>query len=133
MSIVSFDFDDTLAWNEVIRDPVDGEIEDTVPAGVNPTIMPLLHAALDRGDEVHIVTTRHASRWREDTLTRLREWGVLDRLAGIHFTDGEWKAKTLAALRVQVHHDDDQDELDRLPPGCSGVLAPLHPSWGGVR
>lgn len=132
MPTVSFDFDDTLVWNEVIRDPVDGEIEDVVPAGVNPHIMPLLHAALDRGDEVHIVTTRHASHWREDTLTHLREWGVLDRLAGVHFTDGEWKAQTLAALRVQVHHDDDQDELDRLPPGCTGVLAPLHPSWGGA-
>ena len=94
--------------------------------------MPLLHAALDRGDEVHIVTTR-MDRWREDTLTHLREWGVLDRLTGIHFTNGEWKAETLSALRVQVHHDDDQDELDRLPPGCVGVLAPLHPSWGGAR
>ena len=48
MSIVSFDFDDTLAWTQVIRD-ADGDIEDTVPAGVNPHIMPLLHAALDRG------------------------------------------------------------------------------------
>lgn len=129
MTIVSFDFDDTLAWNEVIRDPADGEIEDVVPAGVNPHIMPLLHAALDRGDEVHIVTTRH-DRLREDTLSHLREWGVLDRLAGVHFTNGEWKAQTLASLRVEVHHDDDQEELDRLPSGCSGVLAPLHPSWG---
>lgn len=128
MSIVSFDFDDTLAWTRVIRD-ADGDIEDTVPAGVNPTIMPLLHAALDRGDEVHIVTTRVAHHCREDTLTHLREWGVLDRLAGVHFTDGEWKAETLARLRVEIHHDDDLDELDRLPPGCSGVLAHPHPSW----
>ena len=129
MTIVSFDFDDTLEWNEVIIDPIDGEIEDTVPAGVNPHMMPLLHAALDRGDEVHIVTTRHAARWREDTDALLREWGVLDRLAGVHFTDGEWKDETLARLGVQVHHDDDEEELERLPEGCAGVLAPLHPSW----
>jgi len=127
-TIISFDFDDTLVWTRVIRD-ANGDIEDTVPAGVNPHTMPLLHAALDRGDEVHIVTTRMARHWREDTLTHLREWGVLDRLAGVHFTNGEWKAETLARLRVQIHHDDDQDELDRLPSGCSGVLASCHPSW----
>lgn len=129
---ISFDFDDTLLWKRVVRDPADGEIDDIVPAGVNPHVEPLLHAALDRGDEVHIVTTRH-TRWREDTLSQLREWGVLHRLAGVHFTDGDWKAPTISRLGIVVHHDDDQDELDRLPPNCAGVLAPLHPSWGGVR
>ena len=127
--VLTFDFDDTLHLTAVIRD-ADGDIEDTVPAGVNPHIMPLLHAALDRGDEVHIVTTRHAHHWREDTLTHLREWGVLDRLAGVHFTDGELKRDTLAALGATVHHDDDPEELVDLPAGCRGVLAPLHPSWG---
>jgi len=126
--ISTFDFDDTLHWTAVIRD-ADGDIEDTVPVGANPHIMPLLQAALDRGDEVHIVTTRLSRLWREDTLAHLRAWGVLDRLAGVHFTDGALKRDTLAALGADVHHDDDPEELVNLPAGCRGVLAPVHPSW----
>ena len=126
--IISFDFDDTLHWTRVTRD-ADGNIEDVVPVGVNPDVMPLLLEALVRNDEVHVVTTRHASHWREDTLRHLRDWGVLDRLAGVHFTDGALKQDTLAALGVSVHHDDDPEELDSLPFGCRGVLASAHPSW----
>jgi hypothetical protein len=126
--VVTFDLDSTLLWTRAIRDD-NGNVEDTVQLGASPHTMPLLLAALDRGDEVHIVTSRLARLWREDTLAHLREWGVLDRLAGVHFTDGALKRDTLAALGAEVHHDDDPIELENLPDGCRGVLAPIHPSW----
>jgi hypothetical protein len=126
--VITFDFDDTLLWTRAIRDD-SGNIEDTVPMGASPHTMPLLLAALDRGDEVHIVTSRLARLWREDTLAHLREWGVLDRLAGVHFTGGQLKLFTLAILGADVHHDDDPVELENLPDACRGVLAPIHPSW----
>ena len=28
--------------------------------------------------------------------------------------------------------DDDEEELNDLPPGCEGFLAPIHPSWNEV-
>jgi len=126
--VVTFDLDSTLLWTRAIRDD-NGNVEDTVQLGASPHTMPLLLAALDRGDEVHIVTSRLARLWREDTLAHLREWGVLDRLAGVHFTDGALKRDTLAALGADVHHDDDPVELENLPDDCRGVLAPIHPSW----
>ena len=126
--VVTFDLDSTLLWTRAIRDD-NGNVEDTVQLGASPHTMPLLLAALDRGDEVHIVTSRLARLWREDTLAHLREWGVLDRLAGVHFTDGALKRDTLAALGAEVHHDDDPIELENLPDDCRGILAPIHPSW----
>jgi hypothetical protein len=64
-------------------------------------------------------------------LAWLEEWGVLDRLAGVHFTEGQLKHDTLERLGSRQHFDDDPEELAHLPEGCRGIRAPLHPSWSG--
>jgi hypothetical protein len=125
--VVTFDFDSTLLWWGVTRD-ADGDIEDMVPMGKNPDIWPRFMRALGSGAQVHIVTTRK-ERLREETEAILDSWGVLSGLAGVHFTDGKPKRRMLEVLGSQLHFDDDPDELSNLPPGCKGVLAPLHPSW----
>lgn len=128
--VITFDFDDTLLWWGVTRDE-DGEIEEMVPMGQNPHTWHRLMRALDSGAEVHVVTARQERR-RADTEAHLAEWGVLDRLAGVHFTNGQLKRDMLEVLGSRLHHDDDLDELENLPPGCRGWQAPIHPSWGMI-
>lgn len=125
--VVTFDFDSTLLWWGVTRD-ADGDIDEMFPDGKNPVIWPRFMRALDSGAQVHIVTTR-LERLRGETEAILDQWGVLGRLAGVHFTNGEPKRRMLEVLGSGLHFDDDPDELSNLPPGCKGVLAPLHPSW----
>lgn len=125
--VITFDFDDTLLWTAVERD-ADGEYLDHGPIGKNPHVFPRLLQALDSGAEVHIVTSRR-SRTRPEVLAWLEEWGVLDRLAGVHFTEGQLKHDTLERLGSEQHFDDDPEELAHLPRGCRGVRAPLHDSW----
>jgi|688.fasta_scaffold49658_8 hypothetical protein len=127
--VITFDFDDTLLWKAVVRDE-DGSYVEHNPIGQNPYIFPRLLEALDSGNKVHIVTSRR-SRTRPEVLAWLEEWGVLDRLAGVHFTEGQLKHDTLERLGSRQHFDDDPEELAHLPEGCRGIRAPLHPSWSG--
>jgi hypothetical protein len=124
--VVTFDFDDTLLWKRYERDE-DGEIVEVVVDGPNPEGLALLKRAISDGHEVHIVTTRF-ERMRNDTTEWLMKWGVLGGIAGIHFTNGQLKRDTLASLVSRVHHDDDEEELENLPPGCRGVQLFPHPS-----
>lgn len=123
--LISFDFDDTLLWKELVRDE-DGEIEDIVPVGPNPHTMVHLRAALAEGHEVIIVTSRRSTADNTDIEVFLKEHG-LD--VPVHFTEGSLKCEVLARLGVAVHHDDDLEELQNLPAGCRGCWAPTHPSW----
>jgi len=127
--VITFDFDDTLKLTMLLRDE-DGDI-----AGIgytddqNPVVFPEFEAALNRGDEVHIVTSRMGSK---KTKEKMQEWLLsqgISRLPPIHFTEGQLKHDTLARLGSRQHFDDDPKELAHLPRGCRGVQAPLHPSW----
>jgi len=124
--VVTFDFDDTLLWKRYVRDE-DGEIEDVVVDGPNPEGLGLLRQAIRDGHEVHIVTTRY-EKMRNDTIEWLGKWKVLDGIEKIHFTNGQLKRDTLARIGSRLHHDDDEEELENLPPGCRGVLLFPHPS-----
>jgi len=124
--VVTFDFDDTLLWRRIERDE-EGEFIDVVDDGPNPEGLILLKQAINNGYKVYIVTTRSEKK-REDTQNWLRKWNVLDKIAGIHFTDGKLKRDTLAELGSQIHYDDDIQELENLPSGCEGVLLYPHPS-----
>ena len=130
MSLVTFDFDDTLThtiaeWGE------DGCLEDTHFAGPNLVMIQALLACVANGHEVRVVTSR-SERWSEDTHEKLRDFGVLDVLAGVHHTNGQWKAEWLSenGMAPVKHFDDDHEELERFD--CETVLVPLHASWRGV-
>ena len=134
--LVTFDFDDTLTqtiatWCE------DGTLEDTSFGGPNLTFIQVLRACVANGDEVRVVTSR-SKKWEKDTLEKLAEFGVLHLLAGVHHTDGEWKAQWCLEhnIRPEKHFDDDREELDEFEkvfPNCQVVKVPMHPSWNGVE
>jgi acid phosphatase class B len=122
--IVTFDFDDTLTQS--IWDP---EEETFIVVGPNFEMLDLLHMHLDKGNQVHIVT----SRWetpenKSEILLFLLENGLEKLEKNLHFTNGRFKAKVLDNIRGTSnnlklqHHDDDPDELEQLEDGCEGVL-----------
>lgn len=137
--VVTFDFDDTLLWKEAIWDE-DGEFVEAVDAGTNEDIYPIFLDMLENPDvEVHIVTSRMG---KSDNPTErippsytsvfdyLRKWGVLDKLAGVHFTNGELKVDKLLELGSTEHYDDDPEELKELVgTGIEGHPAMPHGSW----
>jgi hypothetical protein len=142
--VITFDFDDTLKLTKLLRDE-DGDIAGIDYSGdePNPVVFPEFEAALDRGDKVHIVTSRS---WSEETKEKMQEWlrskliirdkdgkVLTDRfalLAGIHFTGGQLKRDTLLSLGSQLHYDDDEEEGKALKSTpIRWVRAPLHRSW----
>ena len=134
--IVTFDFDDTLLYSSIEFDE-DGDVilpHRVIGDGRNPMGFYHLMEHLDAGDEVHLVTSRRKEKLPEAE-GWLRRWGVRDRFAGVHATDGEWKGKKVAELGSQVHYDDDWEEIHHLLPGTRGQYIPPHPSWlaNGVR
>jgi len=130
--LVSFDFDDTLAMTRP------DENWGSVNCGPNEPMIAALRAHHEAGDEVIIVTSRHADG--EFDCNRPKGWppvvfvGVFVAehklpVTAIHFTDGENKVVTLERLGVVKHFDDDEEELALLPDHIEGVLAPIHPAW----
>ena len=137
--VVTFDFDDTLLWTRVIRDE-DGDYLEHVPAGKNQEVFPIFLKMLNNPDvEVHIVTSRYGKPTDQnapvpssytEVFDQLKDWGVIDKVAGIHFTNGNLKAGKLRELGSELHFDDDTEELEAIQgTGIKGVQAYPHPSW----
>ena len=125
--LVTFDFDNTLTvsrWDE--------EEETFVHVGPNLVMIQCLKAHLEMGNKVMVVTSRHQKHednppaFNDSPRVKqfLEEQGVLQSISGIHFTNGDWKAPLLDALDSARHHDDDQEELSRLPARCEGIFVP---------
>ena len=124
--LVTFDFDNTLTisrWDE--------EEETFTHVGPNLVMLQCLKAHLAMGNEVMIVTSRHEknednppSTFNDSPRVRqfLEEQGILQSISSIHFTNGDWKGPLLEALESSRHHDDDEEELSRLPAGCEGIF-----------
>jgi hypothetical protein len=133
--IVTFDFDDTLLYRTLEFDEDGDAVFPHRPVGDGRNPMGFYHLMehLEASDEVHLVTSRMRNRLPE-VEEWLRKWGVRDRFAGVHATNGQWKVSKLVELGSEVHYDDDKEELGRLPQSIRGQYIPPHPSWlaGGI-
>ena len=115
------------------------EEETFLHVGPNLVMIQCLKAHLDMGNEVRIVTSRHEKNEEIspgfNDSPRVKEFlesqGLLHKVSGIHFTNGAWKAPLLEELNSLRHHDDDEDELERLPSSCEGIFVPT--GWIGLR
>ena len=104
---ISFDFDSTISqlnWDLFIEEGIDefSLIESTLEE---------IKKHYNRGDELFIITTR-GEPGRESLLSFLREHN-LSKFFGdrIFLTKGKRKHKTLDKLKINIHFDDDTDEL----------------------
>ena len=133
MAVITFDFDDTLTQTQW-----DNNDECFKFVGPNTQTIRQMISHMDRGNEVHVVTSRMGPAMDSDGVSTpggqpailpfLREHlgDHTERLAGVHWCGG-MKRDKLAELGSIQHFDDDPVELANLPPGCRGVHVPtLH-------
>ena len=84
---ISFDFDDTL----------------TTPQGLD-----LLASHIAKGDEVFIITRRRKS-FNEPIYELAKKYNIPK--SKVIFTNGEMKWKTILELGIELHYDNNPDEL----------------------
>jgi len=128
MSVVTFDFDDTLTQTQW-----DPEEECFLFVGPNTAMLQTLKDHLGLGNEVHVVTSRMGPEMDTEGNTWERAQPAIvpflrehlgpdfEKVSGVHWC-GSLKRDKLAELGSNRHFDDDSVELSNLPDGCSGVL-----------
>jgi hypothetical protein len=130
MTVVTFDFDDTLTQTQW-----DKESERFRYIGPNRSMMSTLLQHVEAEDEVHIIVTRLDPEFIDDPFSQPAPARWLHHqlgekvkcLAGVHYTSQDLKWRLVHKLGSMKHYDDDQCELDALPPGCVGIRVPtLH-------
>jgi acid phosphatase class B len=105
--IVSFDFDSTLQL-EVID--ADGDVVGHAP---NKEIIDLVHLHHSKGNKVILVTTR-MDKFMDEVRQFIEDNDLPISPEDIHNTNMSWKRNTLKRLKVDIHFDDNVDELKRI-------------------
>jgi hypothetical protein len=130
MAIITFDFDDTLTQTQ--WDPANERFR---YIGPNRAMLKTLLQHVEVEDEAHIIVTRLDPEFVDDPFSQPAPARWLQqqlgdqakRLAGVHYTSQDLKWRLIHELGSTKHYDDDQCEIDALPPGCVGVrVATLH-------
>jgi hypothetical protein len=124
MTIVTFDFDDTLTMTQW-----DPSAERFRYVGPNRRMLLALEQHLAAGDQVHVVVARLDPEYLDDpdsqpapgAWLRAQLGEAAASLAGVHFTSQDLKWRLLHMLDSTKHYDDDPCEIEALPPGCTGV------------
>ena len=101
--LVSFDFDDTL-------NIIDLDQERCYP---NQKMIDKLLDYVKNGDKVIIVTTRY-SEHKQDILDFIRANELPIDKDDVYCTEHTWKRNTLKRLGVEIHYDDNKDEIRKL-------------------
>ena len=112
--VVSFDFDNTLALSQW-----DDNLDEFVYVGTHKEMLAKLKKyGYDRSYTVYVITSRHGNK--EERIPEehpngkavqeyLDEQGII--VDGVYFTNGQLKKEKLIELEVDIHHDDDPEEV----------------------
>jgi len=111
MKKISFDFDGTLSQH------FDGQL--------NPfenDVRNMIKRLINDGHDVHIVTRRYGN----PMLTENRVVYEVAEILGlnrnnIHFTNREWKYKTINELGIEYHIDDDMTDIQYIKNYCENT------------
>jgi len=99
--LISFDFDDTLMIHDVDQDY-------SYP---NMDMIKKLKEYVKNKDKVIIISTRLTEHKQDiDDFIKLYELPVNE----VYCTEHNWKRNTLKKLGVDIHFDDNEDEIKRL-------------------
>ena len=105
--IISFDFDSTLK---------------TALGNPNEEFVGEFRKHMEKGDHIIIVTSRmDSSKSQKEIKSFLQQFGL--EAKGIFHTNGNWKAPFLDELNVDIHYDDDEQELNHLSSHVNGINA----------
>ena len=120
--IISFDFDSTLQIPVI---DADGDEVGHVP---NPEMISKVFEHHELGHKVIIVTTR-LDKFMDEVHQFVKDNDLPIAPEDIHNTNMTWKRNTLRRLKVNVHFDDNPDELRRIrhAPNILGRLVEAEP------
>ena len=110
---VTFDFDNTIvmSYMDIESDDLDYKFQ-----GYNKDVINVIMLHLQKGDDVHIVTSRHESKegmYPNDTVPKHLEKLDLAKYFWpdkVHYTNGKNKTEMLNKLGSTLHYDDDMEE-----------------------
>lgn len=105
--IISFDFDGTLTKQRPSAGP---PYNASVKIGANKENIERFKSYQQQGSKVYVVTAREETRATRQDVQNFLDHHQL-KPDGIHFTNREPKVDTLINLNVQLHHDDDENEI----------------------
>jgi FMN phosphatase YigB (HAD superfamily) len=115
--VVSFDFDGTLTD----EGPNDIAQDRAVDTGLNVKIYRLFKKHQARGHKVIVVTSRRGDYDnREDVKDFCRHFRL--KPEGMYFTDGDYKVNTLLSLGVDLHYDNDAEEIAMIQKHGKGQV-----------
>jgi hypothetical protein len=77
-----------------------------------PQGMALARRRIANGDRVYIITARNEERMSEEVYAIARELGI-PRLR-VYFTNGEDKWRTIRRLGIELHYDNNQEQIDKI-------------------
>lgn len=114
---VSFDFDDTIT--QTIFDLNDPHVFKKV--GLNQGTLEAMRDHVKKGDEIYIVTSRkYSDESLQEIEEDLRRAGVSQHVRDIIHV-GDYKATTLQRLGIELHYDDDIEEIKRIPDSIATI------------
>ena len=111
--IITFDWDNTVAMSYM---DIENPNLEYIFQGYNQKIIKIMMSHIQKGDDVHIVTSRHTSKeglFPNDTIERhleklkLKDFFWPDK---VHYTNGQPKKQILNKLGSILHYDDDMEE-----------------------
>lgn len=105
---ISFDFDCTLSENKIRK------LGDII---ISSSII-----SSSEYCDVYIVTARCEKDYNKDLFSVAEGLGIPK--TNIHFTEGDWKWKTIKKLNIDIHYDDvpEECELIKLNTDCLPIL-----------
>ena len=77
-----------------------------------PQGMALARRKITEGHRVYIITGRNEERMSEEVYAIARELGI-PRLR-VYFTNGEDKWRTIRRLGIELHYDNNQEQIDKI-------------------
>jgi len=77
-----------------------------------PQGMALARRKITEGHRVYIITARNEERMSEEVYAIARELGI-PRLR-VYFTNGEDKWRTIRRLGIELHYDNNQEQIDKI-------------------
>ena len=77
-----------------------------------PQGMALARRKIANGDRVYIITARNEERMAAEVYAIANELGI-PRLR-VYFTNGADKWKTIQSLGIELHYDNNQEQIDKI-------------------
>lgn len=115
---ISFDFDDTLCMLRGSGNPY-STFYDATP---NNEMIDKFKKYQSKGVEIYIVSSRQRNKENRDEINSFCKHNGLNPI-GIFLTNLDYKVETLLALNINIHYDDNLEEIEAIKKYAPDIKA----------